>query len=1044
LSASTVAGQVFRGSFFSDFEPVYSKGFRVMVINWLHNLIQQFSHSTGSRRRTKRRPAISQFAVVSSIEALESRQLLTMLAATNVAPNITANDVQVADINGDGKPDLLALSSTAVSVQLGNGDGTFQSAISSASGGYSLGMNIADYNKDGKLDIATNNGSGIDILFGNGDGSFQLPVVYAVGAYANDIESGDFNNDGFCDIVTASGGYGGTSQLLLNSGTGTFPTTKNIAISALGQRVEVGDLNNDGNLDLVESGNYSIGIYMGQGDGTFKSAGAMSGAYANGPMLADFNKDGKLDFATTSGTQLQVYTGNGAGGFLAPTNYVIAPGTSIEAADLNADGNPDILSNSGQVAFGRGDGTFYSPATYTLPGVKLAVGDFNGDGGTDIVSTSGAFLAGVSVSLNANNDATVLAGAVGIRVTTPDVVAAGVPFTVTVSVVDADGNVVPGFTGTVGVSGSTGSQPVSYTFTAADAGSKSITTATTLYTSGLQTVTATSPFLPASLAYVHVTPASVARFSVTAQPSAIAGQPADLTVTVDDIYGNPVSGYLGTIHFSSSDIQAGLPADYKFTDTDNGTHTFSATLKTAGFQTVQATDTIIASLKGVSTPVTVTPIAASTLSVSGGGGYVGSANPVTVTARDIYGNVDTNYSGTVHLASSDPNTTVSADVTLANGVGSFTATSVTVGAHNLTATDTVTGALVASETIFTTPGWAVRFTATPLASTVAGQSQGTTVTAYDAFGNVSTVFTGTVVVSGTDPQLFSYYTFTAADAGVHTIPVVLKTAGTQSVTIKDLYNPAVSVTQSGIQVTAAAAASIATTALTGTTAGVAQSFTVTVRDAYGNLATGYRGILSFSSSDVQAVLPAGYTFTAADAGTHTFSMTFKSAGGQTFTVADAANPGILTFTTTQKDIPIVAGAVVGLSARISSNVTAGVAFSVTISAVDAFGNPVPSYTGKIHFTGPAGSGNLLPADYTFTAADSGSHIFSATLTSTGTQTIGFADMVTGSIKGSASVKVVAASTSGGGGGGGTATGGTATGGTATGGGGSGGGKKVVV
>ena len=162
-------------------------------------------------------------------------------------------------------------------------------------------------------------------------------------------------------------------------------------------------------------------------------------------------------------------------------------------------------------------------------------------------------------------------------------------------------------------------------------------------------------------------------------------------------------------------------------------------------------------------------------------------------------------------------------------------------------------------------------------------------------------------------------------------------------------------------------------------------------------------------------------------------MTFRTSGGQSFTVNDAAT---LAFNNLQTDIPIVASTAVGLSSRAPANVTAGVPFSMTVYAVDAFGNQVTGYVGTIHFTGPSGSGNLLPADYTFTSADKGSHVFTVTLASTGTQTIGFADKLTGSIKGSTSVKVVAATTSGGGGGGG--------GGTSTGGGSGGGGKKVVV
>ena len=149
----------------------------------------------------------------------------------------------------------------------------------------------------------------------------------------------------------------------------------------------------------------------------------------------------------------------------------------------------------------------------------------------------------------------------------------------------------------------------------------------------------------------------------------------------------------------------------------------------------------------------------------------------------------------------------------------------------------------------------------------------------------------------------------------------------------------------------------------------------------------------------RAALTASYTFAAADAGTHTFSMTFKSSTKQTFTATNAATGAILA---AQRDIPIAAAAMTGFAFRLPSNAAAGLAFSMILSAVDAFGNPVTGYVGKVHFSGPNG----VPVDYTFTAADAGSHTFSITLGATGTQTINVQDAVTGSFRGSASIVIV--------------------------------------
>ncbi len=111
-------------------------------------------------------------------------------------------------------------------------------------------------------------------------------------------------------------------------------------------------------------------------------------------------------------------------------------------------------------------------------------------------------------------------------------------------------------------------------------------------------------------------------------------------------------------------------------------------------------------------------------------------------------------------------------MTLVNGVGTFSVTPMTLGTQTLTATDNASSLVMGAETITATPGWATRFTATPLAATVAGNSQAMTVTAFDAFGNVSNVYTGLVVVSTTDPRVGSfYYNFTAADAGAHTFNI---------------------------------------------------------------------------------------------------------------------------------------------------------------------------------------------------------------------------------------------------------------------------------
>ena len=101
-------------------------------------------------------------------------------------------------------------------------------------------------------------------------------------------------------------------------------------------------------------------------------------------------------------------------------------------------------------------------------------------------------------------------------------------------------------------------------------------------------------------------------------------------------------------------------------------------------------------------------------------------------------------------------------------------------------------------------------------------------------------------------------------------------------------------------INASASLNVTTTAqviaLTGSgqtvTAGSAQSVTVTLTDNFGNVATNYTGTVHFTSTDGQAVLPADYTFTAADQGKHTFQVTFKTAGAQSLSATDKNNSAL--------------------------------------------------------------------------------------------------------------------------------------------------------
>jgi len=202
-----------------------------------------------------------------------------------------------------------------------------------------------------------------------------------------------------------------------------------------------------------------------------------------------------------------------------------------------------------------------------------------------------------------------------------------------------------------------------------------------------------------------------------------------------------------------------------------------------------------------------------------------------------------------------------------------------------------------------------------------------------------------------------------------TFSVTLKTAGTQSVTATDTVT-SISGSQSGIVVTPAAATTLVVSGLASPqSAGVAGSITVTALDAYGNTATGYSGTVHFSSSDGAAVLPADATLSA---GVGTFSVTLKTAGTQSVTATDtitALSPGsrAASWSMRPRQDPGRLRAQLATDRRTTGN--------IRVTAVDAYGNRVHSYLGTS--SSPAQMPKAkLPANYTFTASDNGTHVFS--------------------------------------------------------------------
>ncbi len=435
------------------------------------------------------------------------------------------------------------------------------------------------------------------------------------------------------------------------------------------------------------------------------------------------------------------------------------------------------------------------------------------------------------------------------------------------------------------------------------------------YTSaGTKSITATIQDTGGSKIMVQSTADIVTRIAVSGPSAVTAGNDFSLTVAALDSLGNVASGYTGTIHFTSSDSKAVLPANYTFLLGDGGTHVFTATLKTAGTQSITAADSVATTVKGSKTGIVVSPAATSKFKITAPGAVTaGGPFTFTVTGQDAYGNTTPAYAGTVHFTSGDPQAALSGDYSFVpadKGVHTFTngATFFTAGTRALTATDTTATSITGQRGISVKAAAAQTLIVSGYPSPVtAGTAHTVFVTAKDAFGNVATSYRGTIHFTSSDPQagLPADYTFTASDGGKHGFSVTLKTAGSRSITATDTAAASVAGTQPGIVVNPAKAVRLMVNAPGSVTHGVAFVFTVTALDAFGNLATSYRGKVHFTSSDSAAVLPANYTFTSVDAGVHSFSATLNTVGSQSLTATDT---GAASITGTQSGIQVAAAA----------------------------------------------------------------------------------------------------------------------------------------
>jgi hypothetical protein len=330
--------------------------------------------------------------------------------------------IAVGDVNGDGIPDIVAVSdmetqadvTTAVySVQsfLGDGRGAFITPttetdipLNGAFHSFSTENNVklADIDNDGKLDIVFQymeespiwggmGTYGIASLLGNGNGTFSTSAILSGAAkpsltYTGNFEILDVNNDGVPDVLFNL--QDGHVYLSLGDGTGNFlipvvAVSSGIPLASSNMQIfALGDLNGDGKPDIVTYSTGAIETFLNHGDGTFSPWPV--GAYATSfggyfmtstvPAVVDYDGDGKADVIAPDDMHNTVafYSGNGDG--------TLFGGLAIYPAAGNPGTDPPNLADPANLAIAAG-------------------GDINGDGLTDLIAydfTNGPASGGVN------------------------------------------------------------------------------------------------------------------------------------------------------------------------------------------------------------------------------------------------------------------------------------------------------------------------------------------------------------------------------------------------------------------------------------------------------------------------------------------------------------------------------------------------------------------------------------------------------------------------------------------------------------------------
>jgi hypothetical protein len=370
---------------------------------------------------------LTRFAVIFALLSLPPPALAQTFQNPLLIPTSSdASSVSTADVNGDGKVDLIYLDGNpygqmALHILLGKGNGNFVHGQDIAvPAGICCAITIADVTGDGRLDIILQGAlpyqltSEVAVLPGNGDGTFQAPIVTTFQppdidgnpGFASPVNVGDINGDGKADLVVTDT-TNGVISLLLGDNSGSFTFAGSI-LTYTRSTAYLTDLNSDGKLDIIATDNSGalFEVFLGNGDGTFQNFVRYSlGMSGGGFILTDVDGDGHLDMLASLYPNQVVYFKGNANGTFAPfvTLGSFPSGNQfVGIGDFNGDHIVDLTFvnntgvgvelglgvSNGEPAFGvlhtTVSGGSTSPYSTYLFYPGLVTGDFNGDGKQDL------------------------------------------------------------------------------------------------------------------------------------------------------------------------------------------------------------------------------------------------------------------------------------------------------------------------------------------------------------------------------------------------------------------------------------------------------------------------------------------------------------------------------------------------------------------------------------------------------------------------------------------------------------------------------------